>query len=128
MSHPNIEVLRGSDEAMLAGDQERFLSFFTDDVVVHASGHSTLGGVYKGKEQFTELLGRFMEVVGEYTFEPHGYLADEDHGVMMQTATITRDGERLVLDEVFVCHFRDGQISEMWYLPTDQAALDDWIG
>lgn len=128
MSHPNIEVLRASDDAMLAGDVETFFSHFTDDVVVHFGGRSSLAGVYKGKEEFADVFNRFMASAGDYTFTNHAYLADDDHGVTMQQATISRDGQTLHQDEVFVAHFRDGKISEMWYLPTEQAALDDWLG
>lgn len=128
MSHPNVDVLRLSDEALQAGDIEQFLSYFTDDLVMHAGGHNPLAGTYKGKEQFQELFGRFMELAGDYSFEAHSYLADDEHGVSMQKSKMTKDGQTLELDEVFVMHFRDGKISEMWYVPTDQAAVDAWLG
>lgn len=128
MSHPNVDVMRMSDEAMQAGDIEKFLSYFTDDLVMHAGGQSSLAGTYKGKEQFQELFGRFMELAGDYSFEPHSYLADDEHGVTMQKSKMTKDGRTLEVDEIFVMHFRDGKISEMWYVPTDQAGVDAWLG
>ena len=127
MTHPNVEILRKSDEAMEAGDVEAFFAYFTDDVVVHAAGQSSLAGTYKGRDQLQELFGRFMDAVGDYTFENHAYLADDEHGVTMQKGRAVKDGRTLDLDEVFVMHFRDGKISEMWYLPTDQAAFDAWV-
>jgi ketosteroid isomerase-like protein len=128
MAHPNIEVLRGSDEAMLAGDVERFFSFFTDDVVMHIVGQNKLAGVYKGKGEFQDVFTRFSEAAGDYSFENHAYLADDEHGVVMQKGKLARDGETFEEDEVFIAHLRDGKISEMWYLPTDQAGFDAWIG
>ncbi len=59
--HPNEQVLRDLDEAQLRGDVEAFGGFFTDDVIVHVPGKSSLAGVYKGKDQFLELFGRFLE-------------------------------------------------------------------
>jgi len=128
MGHANADVLRKSDEAMAGGDIEKFFSYFTDDVVVHIPGGSALAGVYKGKEQMQGAFGRFMEAVGEYSFENHAYLADDEHGVTLQRGKAVRAGETFEADEVFVMHFRDGKISEMWYLPTEQARLDAWIG
>ena len=69
--HPNEKLLRDSDEAQLKGDIDTFVATFTDDVVVHIPGKSSLSGVYKGKDQFVELFQRFTERTPEYTFEPH---------------------------------------------------------
>ena len=127
MAHPNVEVLRNSDEAMARGDLEAFFSSFTDDVVVHLGGKSKLAGDFKGKDQMQEMFGRFMEAVGEYSFENHAYLADDEHGVILQRGNATRGGQTLELQEIFVMHFRGGKISEMWYFPTNLEAFDAWV-
>ena len=82
--HPNEQVLRDIDEAQQRGDIEAFGGYFTDDVIVHVTGKSSLAGVYKGKDQFLELFQRFLERTPEYSFEPHAYLADDEHGVTLQ--------------------------------------------
>jgi ketosteroid isomerase-like protein len=58
----------------------------------------------------------------------HAYLADDEHGIVLQRSTARRGGETFEVDEIFVFHFRDGQVSEMWYTALDQAAFDRWIG
>lgn len=128
MAHPNAEVLRRADEAMERGDIEGFFSHYTDDVVVHVTGSNRLAGDYKGIEQLQDLFGRFMEAMGEYTFQNHAYLADDEHGITLQRGMSVRDGETREFNEVFVFHFRDGRISEMWYLPVDHTAVDGLIG
>ncbi len=128
MAHPNAEILRRADEAMERGDIEGFFSYYTDDVAVHIAGSNRLAGDYKGLDQLQEGFGRFMEAMGEYTFENHAYLADDEHGVILQRGKSVRDGETQEFNEVFVYHFRDGKISEMWYVPVDQAAVDALIG
>jgi ketosteroid isomerase-like protein len=128
MAHPNVEVLRKIDEAMTSGDLEQFFSHYTEDVVVHVGGTSKLAGDYKGRDELQALFGRFMEAIGDYSFENHAYLADDEHGCTLQHAKATRDGETFELDEAFINHFRDGKVSEFWYLPVDQAGYDAWIG
>lgn len=128
MAHPNAEVLRLADEAMLRGDIEGFFSYYTDDVVVHAGGRSRLAGDYNGRDQLQELFGQFMDAMGEYSFENHAYLADDEHGVILQRGKAVKDGQTHVFNEVFVFHFRDGKISEMWYVPLDQTTVDTLIG
>ena len=128
MHHPNEQLLRGADDAQLRGDVDAFMGFYTDDVVVHVPGKSSLAGDYKGKDQFAELFGRFNERVPEYSFEPHAYLADDEHGVILQKSHYKRGDETLDADEAFVCHFRDGKISEFWLLSVDSDAVDAFIG
>ena len=126
--HPNEQVLRDSDAAQTSGDFEAFIGFFTDDVIVHVSGRSSLAGDYKGKEQFIEVFGRFNERAPEYTFEPHAYFADDEHGVILQFSHYKRGDERLDTNDTFVCHFRDGKISEMWFGSDDPYAVDEFLG
>ena len=127
MAHPNADTMRRIDEAMTAGDLDAFFGFFTDDVKLHVAGKSKLAGAHEGKEKFQEVFGSFMELVGDYSFENHAYLADDEHGVTLQTSRSQRGGRTLELQEAFIMHFRGGKVSEMWYVPIDQAALDAWI-
>lgn len=126
--HPNEQVMRDLDEAQLAGDLEAFSGYFTDDVTVHIPGKSSLAGVYEGKEQFLELFGRFLERAPEYTFEPHAYFADDEHGVNLQRSHYKRGDETLDSNDTFVCHFRGGKISEFWLLSENEAAVDEFLG
>lgn len=126
--HANEQLLRDADQAQIRGDMEAFPGFFVDDVVVHIQGKSSFAGVHKGKDQFLALFGRFMERVPEYTFEPHVYFADDEHGVSLQRTHWKRDNEKLDTNDTFVCHFRDGKISEFWLLSDDEAAVDAFLG
>lgn len=128
MAHPNVEILRKIDEAQLSGDIEAFFGFFTDDVKIHIGGKNQLAGDYEGKDKFLDVFTRFNELVGEYSFDTHSYLADDEHGVTIQTSKSQRDGKTLVLREVFVTHHRGDKISEIWYMTIDQDRLDAWIG
>jgi ketosteroid isomerase-like protein len=126
--HPNEQLLRDADEAQLAGDVEKFVGFHADDVIVHIAGKSSFAGVYKGRDQFLELFGRFLERTPEYTFEPHAYLADDEHGVILQRSHYRRGDETLDSNDVFVCHFRDGKISEFWLTSDNSDEVDAFLG
>ena len=128
MTHPNVDALRRNDETMKRGDLEEFFAFYTDDVAAHIPGSSKLAGDYKGRDQLQGLFGRFMEAIGDYSFENHAYLADDEHGVILQRSKATRGGETFEADEIFVFHFQEGRVSELWYTALDQAAFDGWIG
>ena len=126
--HANEQLLRDADQAQIRGDFEAFTGFFTDDVVVHIPGKSSFAGVHKGKDQFLELFGRFVERAGEYAFEPHAYFADDEHGISLQRSHYRRGNESLDSNDAFVCHFRNGKISEFWLLSDEEDAVDAWLG
>jgi ketosteroid isomerase-like protein len=126
--HRNEQVLRELDQAQAAGDIGRFVEYFTDDVVAHVPGRSSLAGEYKGRDQFLDLFQRFNERTPGYTFEPHAYFADDEHGVTLQRSHYERDGQTLDDDDTYVCHFRDGKISEFWFLSGDPYAVDEFLG
>lgn len=126
--HANEKLLRDADEAQMKGDVEGFLGFYADDVIAHMPGKSSLAGEYKGKDQFTEVFGRFMERTPEYSFEPHAYFADDDHGVILQRSHYKRGNETLDTNDTFVCHFRDGKIAEMWLSTDDPYGVDAFLG
>ncbi len=126
--HPNEQVLRDSDDAQMRGDVEAFMGCYTDDIVVHISGSSPFAGEHRGREAFAKLFETFMERAPEFSFEPHADLADDEHGVILQRSHYRRGGEGIDTDDVFVCHFRDGKISEFWLRPGDQVAFDRFLG
>ena len=125
-THPHLDLLRGMDEAMLRQDFAAFFGAYADDVVVHIGGHNALTGDYRGLESLQALFGRFMQLSGAYSFTNHAYLADEEHGIILQRGTMQRGDRSFATDEVFIYHFRDGKIAEFWYLPWDQAGVDAW--
>ena len=126
--HPNEQVLRDADQAQMTGDVEGFLAHMADDIVVHMPGRSALAGDFKGKDQFVEVFQRFMERAPEYSFEPHAYLADDEHGVILQRSHYRRGDETLDTNDTFVAHFRDGKIAEMWLSTDDPYGVDAFLG
>lgn len=126
--HPNEQVLRDLDAAQMANDEEAFMTYFTDDVIVHMPGKSTLAGTYKGKGEFGEVFQRFMERSPGYSFEPHAYLADDEHGVSLQRTHYERGDETLDTNDMFTVHFRDGKVSEVWLSTDDPYATDAFLG
>ena len=128
MHHPNEQVMRELDEAQLKGDFEAFVNYFTDDVVVHIPGKSSLAGDYQGKDKFIDLFQRFNERAPGYTFEPHAYLADDEHGVSLQRSTYKRGDETLQTNDAFVVHFRDGKVAEFWIVTDKSEEVDAFLG
>lgn len=125
MAHPNEEVLRRADVAQEKGDLDTFMDLFTDDVVVHIGGRSKLAGDLKGRDQLVESYTRFMEALGENAeFKTHDLLANDTHGIMLQTFATVVNGERVEINGVGILHFTNGKVSEAWFIDEDPYTAD----
>lgn len=127
MTHSQLEALRKAVEAFYKGDIEGFFAICHDDFVVHLPGRYSLAGDYAGKAAFIELLGSFQERYSPTDFETLAMFADGEYGIVLERVSGAR-GDRTIEEQVVsVMHFRDGKVSEMWFIPFDQAARDEWM-
>jgi ketosteroid isomerase-like protein len=125
MAHRNLEMLKKIDAAFGTGNVEEIFSYFADDVLAHISGKSSLAGDHRGKDKLMALFGRYMAALGEApVVETHAQLADDDHGVQLQTLHAEKGGRTLDVKNITIYHFREGKVSEMWSVDDDPYAAD----
>ena len=127
MTHPQLDALRNSLEAFANGDLEGFFAIFHDDFVVHVPGRSSFAGDYTGRDAFLSLMGQFMERYSETGSEFFASFADDEYGIVLERSTAARGGSTFEQLLASVVRFRDGKVSEMWSVPFDQAARDEWM-
>jgi uncharacterized protein len=128
MPHPNEVSLSAAGEAISNGDFDAFLSHYADDVVVHYPGTSSLAGEYRGKQEFMNVFARFAEITGAPPqITVHDTLANDTHGVVLQSVRIERKGRTIDARQVVVSHFRDGKVSEIWPSFLDQHEVDELL-
>ena len=127
MTHPQLEALRKSEEAFANGDVEGAFAFYHDDFVVHIPGRHSFAGDYTGRDAFLELMGSMAERSSPTGSENLAYFADDEHGIVLVRGHYARGNRTFEEQIVFVMRFRDGKVSEMWPIPFDQAALDEWM-
>lgn len=126
MAHPNEQLLRKVDKAFQAGDLETFWSLHTDDVVVHVGGRNAVSGDYKGIAEFQAAFAKFAELSGKFALETHDILASDTHGIILQRLTAERGGKNYSGNLVGIAHFREGKISEIWFIDEDAYAADEF--
>lgn len=126
MSHPNEQLLRREVKGVSAGVPLE--DFYAEDVVLHYLGNSSLAGDYRGHEGLEDFFGKIGGVVSSLERELHDAVANDNHGVQLLTVRAQRkDGRKHEWQVVWVCHFRDGKISELWGHVADQQALDEFL-
>jgi ketosteroid isomerase-like protein len=125
MAHPNEKMLRDADEASQRGDFEAFFAPFADDVIAHVGGRSKLAGELKGKKALQETFQKFLVALGgDAEMETHDILANDKHGVMMQTYRGTKKGKSIEARGIAIANFDGGKISEVWFFDEDPYTSD----
>src|SRR6266568_2308910 len=120
MAHKNEETMRRADEAMAKGDPSQMFALFTEDAVVHIGGRSKMAGDYKGMEQIQGAFGTFMQAVGGTPeFDTHDILANDTHGVILQTIRVSRGSERIAIPGTAIMNFTNGKVTEAWFNDLD---------
>lgn len=124
--HPNVPLLRKGYEAFSSGDMDTLNELFADDIVWHVPGTGIMAGDYKGKEEVFAMFGKLVqETGGNFKIEVHDILANDEHGVCINTVSGERNGVRFESRGVDVFHpTGDGKVKEYWGLAEDQASMD----
>lgn len=125
MAHPNEDLLRGGYEAFAAGDIEKVLDIFADDIGWHVPGESQLAGDYHGHQEVIGFFGKLIELTGgTFHLDVHDILANDTHGAVLVTAYGERPGKTLEAREVHVWHLADGKATEFWSPSVEQSEID----
>jgi|SRR5436309_15602875 len=129
MAHPNEELVRRGYQAFGTGDMATLDELFADDIIWHVPGRNQLSGTYRGKQ---EVFGNFVKLAeltgGTFKLDIHTILADDEHAVVLVTATGEHDGKSLSDNSVQIFHIKDGKVTEQSLHPADAYASDEFWG
>ena len=129
MQHPNAVLMRKVDEALLAGDFAGFLALHTEDVVMHVPGGSPLSGDHVGRDGMATVFQRELSMLdAPPEFVPLDDLGSDDHAAAVVIQRMQRGGRSYEGLQVVIARVRDGQLSEVWFRPEDQASFDEFLG
>lgn len=128
MEHPNAVLMRKVDEALLAGDFAGFLALHTEDVVMHVPGNSPLSGNHVGRDGLAAVFQREVSMLdAPPEVVPLDDLGSDDHAAAVVIQRMHRGGRSYEGLQAVIARVRDGQLSEVWFRPEDQATFDDFF-
>jgi ketosteroid isomerase-like protein len=128
MEHPNATLMHKVDEALVNGDFPGFLALHTEDAVMHIPGSGPLSGDHYGRDGIAavfQLEASMLDAPPEMV--PLDDLGSDDHAGAVMIQRMQRGGRTYEGLQVVVARVRDGQLSEVWFRPQDQAALDEFL-
>ncbi len=95
--------------------------YLADDVVWHEIGRA------EPRRGIAELAAAAGAADYEIDWETHDILGNDDHVVVLGTATATRGDRTLTYRTAEIQHVKDGKITERWAFSDDTAAIIDFF-
>jgi uncharacterized protein len=130
MAEPrNAGVVRWLFDAFERKDAFALRGVFADDTVWRVGGSSRLAGVYRGRREIVRFLGSLPRLTdGTYASRLIDVLASDDRAAVLYRATGRCEGRELDIDQMLLFTLRDGVVTEVLALPSDQSAFDRFWG
>lgn len=126
MDHPHAKLARTAWEAAAHGDSEMLARVCSPDVVWHASGRGPRAGAYRGLECVLDYLASIGETADRFDSQFEEVLVGEDLVSVLFRVTGERAGRRLDTHFILLCRIESGHIAEIWSVPRDQHAVDEF--
>jgi ketosteroid isomerase-like protein len=124
----NVQFARDAFDAIAQGNTDWLSAHMHEDVVFHQGGRFPTAGTYEGRDAvFAHMMEFFALVDFSMAMEMHDAAATDDHTIMLVRVSIDYQGRHLDFDEAHVWHIRDGVATEMWAIPKDPYAVDEFF-
>lgn len=104
---------------------EALAELLHEDCVWHACGRRA-GEPLRGLKDITDWYTAKHQATAESTITLHDTLISDDHVVTLYEENVTRNGESATFQGVYVMHMADDKITEVWNIPVDQYAYDEF--
>jgi ketosteroid isomerase-like protein len=126
LDHPHAKLARTAWEAASHGDSEALSEVCAEDMVWHASGRGLRSGEYHGLPEVLDYLAALGGAADAFDSRFEDVLVGDELVAVLFHVT-GRRRER-VLDTDFILLFRvdAGRIAEVWAVPRDQHAVDEF--
>ena len=128
MDHPHAKLARTAWEAAAHGDRETLAKLCSKDLVWHASGRGARSGDYRGIDAVLEYLAAIGEAAQRFDSHFEDVLVGEGLVAVLFHVTGTRRDRVLDTDFILLFRVEEGRLDEIWAVPRDQYAIDEFWG
>lgn len=126
IDHPHAKLARSAWQAAATGDAEALARVCAPDLVWHASGRGLRSGDYRGLEATLEYLATIGDAADRFDSAFEDVLVGEELVAVLFRVQGERADRALDTGFILLCRVEDGRISEIWSVPRDQHAVDEF--
>ena len=124
--HPNARLAKAAWVAVSAGDADRLGEIWSEKVVWHVSGRGPRSGTYCGLPAVIDYLASIGEDAERFDLTLEDVLVGDGYASVLFRASGKRADRRLDTGYILLCRIEDGHIVEVWSVPRDQHAVDEF--
>ncbi len=129
MADANEQLVRDGYAAFSAGDMEKLGSLYTDDVVQSVPGNNQIAADHQGRDAVLGYYGKLFELTdGNMSVQLKTVTVDGDKVAAVHANIAERNGKKLDSDTTLNFTIKDGKITRIDEVSSDQAAEDAFWG
>jgi len=126
MEHPNAKLARIAWEAVSASDVDVLQEVCAEDLIWHASGRGARSGDYRGRASVLNYLAAIGDAAERFDSRLDHVLVNENLVAVLFHVMGTRRGKTLDTDFILLFRIEASRIAEVWAVPREQYAVDEF--
>ena len=126
MDHPHAKLARTAWEAVSASDVDTLSRVCSEQLIWHASGRGARSGDYRGRASVLNYLAAIGDAAERFDSRLDNVLVNDHLVAVLFHVTGTRRNRVLDTDFILLFRIESGQIAEVWAVPRDQHAVDEF--
>lgn len=124
--HPHALLAKLAWEAVSEGDVDTVAEVFSEDLVWHASGRGPRSGTYRGREIALGYLASIGDAADRFDSTLEHIMVGEDVVAVLFRVSGERKGRELDTGFILIFRITESRIAEVWAVPRDQYAVDEF--
>jgi hypothetical protein len=124
--HPHALLAKVAWEAVSIGDVDALSEVFSDELVWHASGRGPRSGSYRGRDAVLAYLASIGDAADRFDSTLEHVLVGDDLVAVLFRVSGARKGRDLDTGFILIFRIADSKIAEVWAVPRDQYAVDEF--
>ena len=124
--HPNALLAKAAWEAVSAGDVDALAELCADDLVWYASGRGPRAGTHRGRDEVLGYLASLGEAVDQFDSTLENLLVGGNLVAVLFRVSGARKGRKLDTGFILLFHIEASRLTEVWAVPRDQYAVDEF--
>jgi ketosteroid isomerase-like protein len=124
--HPHALLAKVAWEAVSVGDVEAVAEVFSEDLVWHASGRGPRSGSYSGRETALAYLASIGDAADRFDSTLEHVMVGKGLAAVLFRVIGARKGRELDTGFILIFRIVESRIAEVWAVPRDQYAVDEF--
>jgi ketosteroid isomerase-like protein len=124
--HPWERIARRAWDAVSKSDVDALADVLAEDAVWHATGRGSHAGDYNGRAEIFDYLAGVGEDAERFDSTIDDVLVGKRYAAILFDVEGDRKGRSLSVGFVIVLRIEGERIAEVWSVPRDQLAVDEF--